>query len=95
MRTQLEETRRKEEDLKDQLNEKDNAYQMLETEVVELRKKADQSEAHEKFNIYSSILDEILQSQRSPFDKTGLGYGKTMKETKGLSCSIVAPLVHA
>ena len=28
----------------------------------------------------SSILDEILESQRYPFDKTGLGYGKTKKE---------------
>ena len=37
----------------------------------------------------SSILDEILESQRSPFDKTGLGYGKTKKETEeGPSCSI-------
>ena len=50
-------------------------------EVVELKKKAKQSEAHEKFNIYSSVFDEILESQRSPFDKTGLGYSKTMKET--------------
>ena len=44
----------------------------------------------------SSILDEILECQRSPFDKTGLGYSKTMKETEeGPLCSIVAPLVPA
>ena len=93
---QLEEATRKEEVLRDQLVEKDKAYQMLESEVVELRKKADQSEVHEKFKIYSFVLDEILGSQRSPFDKTGLGYSKTMKETEeGPSCSTFAPFVPA
>ena len=93
---QLEEARRKERVLRDQLVEKDKAYQMLETEVVELRKKANQLEAHEKFKIYSSVLDEILESQRSPFDKTGLGYSKTMKETEeGPSRSMFAPFVPA
>ena len=70
----------KEEDLKEQLEEKDKAYQQLEAEVVEPKKKAEQSEAHVKTS--SSILDEILESQRSPFDKTGLGYGKTKKKTE-------------
>ena len=64
--------------------------------MVELKKNVGQSEANEKFKIYSSVLDEILESQRSPFDKTGLGYGKTMKETEeGPSCSIVAPSIPA
>ena len=64
--------------------------------MVELRKKVDQSEAHEKFKIYSSVLDEILESQRSPFDKTGLGYSKTMKGTEeGPSCSTIAPSIPA
>jgi len=44
----------------------------------------------------SSILDEILECERYPFDKTGLGYCKTMKETKeGPSCSIVSPSIPA
>jgi len=91
---QLEEATRKEEVLKDQLDEKDKACQKLEMEVVELRKKAEQSEAHVKTS--SSILDEILECQRSPFDKTGLGYSKTMKETEeGPSCSTVAPFIPA
>jgi len=67
---------------------------MLETEVVELRKKAEQSEAHVKTS--SSILDEILECQRSPFDKKDLGYNKIMKETEeGPSCSTVAPSIPA
>ena len=94
LESQLEEARRKEEVLRDRLVEKDKAYQMLESEVVQLRTKADQSVAHDKFKIYSYVLDEILESQRSPFDKTGLGYGKTNKETKeGPSCSLFAPSV--
>ena len=65
-------------------------------EVVELRMKADQSEAHGKFKSSSSILDEILECQKYPLDKTGLGYSKTMKETEeGPSCSIVAPSTPA
>ena len=91
---QLERARWKEEDLKDQLEEKDKSYQKLEAEVVELKKNVGQSEVNGKFKICSSILDEILESQRSPFDKTGLGYSKKMKETEeGPSCSIFDPFV--
>ena len=94
LQRQLERTRLKEEDLKEQLEEKDKAYQKLEVEVVELKKKAEQSEAHVKTS--SSILDEILESQRSPFDKIGLGYGKTKKETEEEpSCSLFAPSILA
>ena len=78
--------------MRDHLVEKDKAYQILETKVVELRTKADQSVAHEKFKIYSSVLDEILESQRLPFVKKGLGYSKTMKETKE-GPSLFAPFV--
>ena len=82
--------------MKDQLDEKEKAYQMLEIEVGELRKKVEQLEAHEKFKSSSSILDEILECQRSSFDKTGLGYSKPMKETEeGPSCSTVAPSISA
>ena len=45
-------------------------------EVVGLRKKDKKSDAHVKFNNNSVILDEILDCQRSPFDKPGLGYNK-------------------
>ena len=94
LESHLEEARRKKEVLKDQLETKGKAYQMLEEEVVELRKKAEQSEAHVKTS--SSILDEILESQRSPFDKTSLGYGKTNKKTEeGPSYSLFAPSIPA
>ena len=57
LKTQLEEAKRVEEVLKDQLDEKEKACQKLEMEVVELRKKANQTEAHEKSKIYSFVLD--------------------------------------
>ena len=96
LESQLEEARRKEEVLRDQLVEKDKAYQMLQVEMVELKKNVGQSEANKKFKICSSILDEILEIQRSTFDKTGLGYGKTKKETEeGPSCSLFAPSIPA
>ena len=51
-------------------------------EVVELRKRVEKSGAHEKFNNSSFILDEILERQRSPCDKSGLGYNKEDEKYK-------------
>jgi hypothetical protein len=48
----------------------------LEVEVVDLRKKVEKSNTHIKFMNNSTILNEILDSQRSPNDKSGLGYNK-------------------
>jgi hypothetical protein len=45
----------------------------LEAEVVDLRKKVENSN---KFLNSSTILNEILDSQRSSNDKSGLGYKK-------------------
>jgi hypothetical protein len=48
----------------------------LEEKVVDLRRKVEKSNTHIKFMNNSTILDEILDSQRSPNDKSGLGYNK-------------------
>ena len=45
----------------------------MEAEVVDMRKKVEKSN---KFLNNSTILNEILDSQRSPNDKSGLGYKK-------------------
>jgi hypothetical protein len=45
----------------------------LEVEVVDLRKKVEKSK---KILNISTILNEILDSQISPNDKSGLGYKK-------------------
>jgi hypothetical protein len=57
--------------LKNQVNEKEESCHKLEAEVVDLRKKVEKSN---KFLNSSQILNEILESQRSPNDKSGLGY---------------------
>ena len=82
LKTQVEGARRIEEVLKYQLDEKERACQKLEMEVVDLRKKDEKNDAHAKFKNSSTILGEILDCQRSPFDKTGLGYNKETEESK-------------
>jgi uncharacterized protein YydD (DUF2326 family) len=67
LKTQIEESKRLEELLKDQINEKEDSCHKLEAEVVDLRKKVEKSN---KF-LNSS---KILESQRSPYDKSGIGY---------------------
>lgn len=76
LKTQLEEAKRIEEVLQIQLNEEEESCHKLEMEVVDLRKKVEKNDAHDKFKNSSTISGEILDCQRSPFDKFGLGYNK-------------------
>ena len=69
IKTQIEEAKRIEELLKIQINENEESCWKLEA----LRKKEEKSN---KFLNSSRILDEILESQRSPCDKSSLGYKK-------------------
>jgi hypothetical protein len=71
LKTQIEEAKWVEELLKNQINEKEESCCKLEDEIVDLRKKVEKS--NKIFNS-SQILNEILESQRSPYDKLGLGY---------------------
>jgi hypothetical protein len=76
LKTQLEEAKRREEVVRNQLNEREESCHKLEVEVMNLRKKVEKSNTHVKFLNNSMILDEILDSQISPNDKSGLGYNK-------------------
>jgi hypothetical protein len=71
LKTQIEEAKRVEELLKNQVNEKEKSCHKLEVEVVDLRKKVEKSN---KFLNSSQILNEILESRRPPNDQSGLGY---------------------
>jgi hypothetical protein len=71
LKTQIEESKRIEELLKIQINEKEDSCCKLEAEIVDLRKKVEKSN---KFLNRSRILDDILESQRPSCDKSGLGY---------------------
>jgi hypothetical protein len=64
MKTQLEEAKIREEVVKNQLNEREESCHKLEVEVVDLRKKFENSNTHVKFMNNSKILYEILDSQR-------------------------------
>jgi hypothetical protein len=69
LKTQIEESKRVEELLKYQVNEKEESCHKLEAEVVDLRNKVEKSN---KFLNSSQILNEILEIQRSPNDNSGL-----------------------
>jgi chromosome segregation ATPase len=71
LKTQIEEAKRVEEILKNQTNEKEESCHKLEAEIFDLRKMVEKSN---KFLNSSKILDDILESQISPCDKSGLGY---------------------
>jgi hypothetical protein len=62
--------------LKNQENEKEESCHKMEEEVFNLTRKAEKSNAHFKLMNNSIILDEILDSQRSPNDKSRVGYNK-------------------
>ena len=64
------------------MDEKEKSCQKLEMEVVDLRKKVEKNDAHDKFKNNSTILGKILDCQTSPFDKTGLGYSKEIEESE-------------
>ena len=53
----------------------------MEMEVVGLKKKGKKNEALVKFQDSSIFLDKILDFQRSPLDKTGLGYKKNKEKS--------------
>ena len=47
----------------------------LEIEMVDLKRKVEaNNNVHDRLKNSSIILDKILDNQRSPFDKTGIGY---------------------
>ena len=82
MKTYLQEAKRIEQILKNQLEEKEQTIQRLEMEVVGPRKKGEKNDAFLKFKDSSTVLDKILDCQRSPCDKTSLGYKKEKEKSE-------------
>jgi predicted RNase H-like nuclease (RuvC/YqgF family) len=68
--TQIEEDKRSEEALKEQLEEKDKIIENLEAEVVTLRKDIQKKNTHNS----SKVTNDIISSKKSHLDKSGLGY---------------------
>jgi len=79
LKVQTEEAKRIGEVLRNQLVEKENSCHKMETEIMDLRRKAT---THNRIIDSSAKLNEILDSQKSSNDKSGLGYNK-VKEPSG------------
>ena len=84
LKTQLEEAKKLEDTLLEQMREKSLECEKLEEEVVGLRKKLEKAQRELLMNTpqvkSSGQLDQILNAQRSPFIKVGIGYeGETSK----------------
>ena len=57
-----------------EINEKQQICKILEDEIVQLKGKLEKEDIYSKFENNSKILNNILSSQRSSNDNTGLGY---------------------
>jgi hypothetical protein len=78
LKVQIEEDKRIEEALKEQLEEKDKIIGNLEAEVVTLRKDIQKKNMQNS----SKVLDDIINSQKSHLDKSRLGYNQTEKGSR-------------
>ena len=87
LKTCLEENNVIIETLQIQLDEKEQSLEKLECEIVGLRKEIEKSKAlNLKFVKGSETLDKIINVQRSPLIKTGLGYnGETSQASTSKS----------
>jgi hypothetical protein len=75
LKVQIEEDKIIEEELREQLEEKDKIIGNLEVEVVILRKDIQNKNMHNS----SKVLGDIISGKKSHLDKSGLGYNKTEK----------------
>jgi hypothetical protein len=77
LKVQIQEDKRIEETLKEKLEEKDKIIGKLEAEIVTLGKD------NQKKNMQNSskVMYDIISSQKSHLDKSGLGYNQTEKRS--------------
>jgi dynactin complex subunit len=73
LKVQIEEDKIIEEALKEKLEEKDRIIGNLEADIVTLRKDIQ----NKNMKNSSKFLDDIISSQNSHLDNTGLGYNQT------------------
>jgi hypothetical protein len=83
LNNQLQETKIKEEILNKELNEKHQTCKILEDEIIQLKGKLEKGDIQSKFENNSKILNNILSSQRSSTDKTGLRYDPSTEQKNG------------
>jgi hypothetical protein len=81
LKSQLLKTLKIEEVIVQQLNDKKQVCEKLEAEIKLLKSEIEKEKKGSQFGNSSKILDEILSSQRSPNNKTGLGYTQDSTST--------------
>jgi hypothetical protein len=81
LKVQIEVGKKIEKLLKGQLKEKEHICNSIESKIVYLRRELECSPTITKYENVSTTLNEILKHQRSPFDKTSLGYNKGKETT--------------
>jgi hypothetical protein len=77
LKVQIEEDKRIEKSLKEQLEGKDMIIGNLEAKIVTLRKDIQKKNMQNS----SKVLDDIINSQKSYLDKSGLRYNQTEKRS--------------
>jgi hypothetical protein len=77
LNVQIEEDKRIEEVVKEQLEEKDRIIKNLEAKIVTLRKDIQKKNMQNN----SKVLDDIINSKKSHLDKSKLGYNQTEKRS--------------
>ena len=88
MKTQLQEAKRIEEVIREQLNEKKKDCEKLEDEIILLRKKLEKGTIQSRLENNSKILDDILNSQRPSSNKTRFTFDQK-KTNEGSN-----PIIH-
>jgi hypothetical protein len=93
LKRQLEEARKIEEVLTNKLKEMEDICHKKEFEIVHLRKELNktvtQLNTNLKFENSLTVLEDILSIQRSPLDKTGLGYDNSQKNIDGSANHVI------
>jgi hypothetical protein len=74
LKTQLHEAKIIEEFILKQLNNREHDYENLEAEIVLLKREIEKEKKQSRFENNSKILNDILNSQRLPSNKIGIGY---------------------
>jgi hypothetical protein len=77
LKVQIKEDKRIDESLKEKLEENDKIIGNLEAKVVALRNDIQKKNMQNS----SKVLDDIISSQKSHLDKSGLGYNQTEKRS--------------
>ena len=78
LKVNLEEAKMIEETLRKKLEEKEKIQVELENDIVSLKGKLQSKDIKDNFDKRTKILDQIISSQRSVYDKSGLD---TIKRT--------------